>query len=118
MIAAFGKALQATRKRRGLSQEQLATTTGLHRTHISLLERGLREPSLDTLVKLCRAIEVSPAEAITWYVPGPRALTHEATVAATHADEPPGGASVRLLVPVDGPLSSKREARHTGKGGR
>lgn len=82
MIAAFGEALRSTRKRRNLSQEQLATAMGLHRTHISLLERGLREPSLDMLLELCRALEVSPAEAILWHLPGPRARQHEATAAA------------------------------------
>ena len=56
------------RRRRELSQEELADAAGLHRTHISLIERGLREPSLDTLVKLCRGLGVSPAEALMWHV--------------------------------------------------
>ncbi|MGD1055867.1 MAG: helix-turn-helix transcriptional regulator [Solirubrobacteraceae bacterium] len=69
MSDGFGKSLQAARKQRDLSQDQLAMAAGLHRTHISLLERGRREPSLDTLVRLCRALQMSPAEAITWHVP-------------------------------------------------
>jgi transcriptional regulator with XRE-family HTH domain len=47
--------------------------TGLHRTHVSLIERGLREPTLDTLVKLCRGLGVTPAQAILWHQPGARA---------------------------------------------
>jgi transcriptional regulator with XRE-family HTH domain len=82
MMSAFGEAIRSTRKRRNLSQQDLATETGLHRKHISLLERGLREPSVDTLVTLCRALEVSPAEAILWHLPGPRARRHEADAAA------------------------------------
>jgi transcriptional regulator with XRE-family HTH domain len=82
MMAAFGEALQSTRRRRGLSQQDLAAAAGLHRTHISLLEQGLLEPSLDTLVNLCRALEVLPAEAIMWHVPGPRARRHEANAEA------------------------------------
>ena len=68
MTPTFGEAVRAMRRRRGLSQEELADAAGLHRTHISLIERGLREPSLDTLVKLCRGLGVSPAEALMWYV--------------------------------------------------
>jgi transcriptional regulator with XRE-family HTH domain len=49
-----------------MSQDDLADATGLHRTYISMLERDLREPTLDTLVKLCRGLGVAPEEAILW----------------------------------------------------
>lgn len=59
----FGLNLRAQRDRAGLSQEELADTCDLDRTEISLLERGLRFPRLDTLVKLARALELdSPGE--------------------------------------------------------
>jgi transcriptional regulator with XRE-family HTH domain len=66
--ASFGEALRAARRRRLLSQEELADTIGLHRTYISMIERDRLEPRLDTLVKLCRGLGISPAEAISWYV--------------------------------------------------
>lgn len=68
MTPTFGEAVRATRRRREQSQEELADAAGLHRTHISLIERGLREPSLETLVKLCRGLSVSPREALMWHV--------------------------------------------------
>lgn len=68
MTPTFGETVRMTRRRRRLSQEKLADEAGLHRTHISLIERGLREPSLETLVKLCRALGVSPGEALMWHV--------------------------------------------------
>jgi transcriptional regulator with XRE-family HTH domain len=68
MTPTFGEAVRMTRRRRQLSQDALANAAGLHRTHISLIERGLREPSLETLVKLCRALGVSPGEALMWHV--------------------------------------------------
>jgi len=40
----------------GLSQEALADEAGLHRTSISLLERGLRMPSILVVQKLARAL--------------------------------------------------------------
>jgi len=57
--AAFGAALRTVRERQGLSQFELAVAAGLHRTHISLLERGLREPRFETVVKLSHALEIS-----------------------------------------------------------
>jgi transcriptional regulator with XRE-family HTH domain len=70
MKADFGLALRNARKQRNMSQDQFAEATGLHRTHISLIERGLREPNLQTLVKLSRGLGVSPSEMIQWYSTG------------------------------------------------
>jgi transcriptional regulator with XRE-family HTH domain len=55
----FGRNLQRYRRRAGLSQERLGYLTVLHRTEISLLERGRREPRLGTIVRLASALEVS-----------------------------------------------------------
>jgi len=62
--AAFGRVLRSYRERAGLSQEELAELTDLHRTYISLLERGLNSPSLRTLVGLSRALGVTLTEMI------------------------------------------------------
>lgn len=58
----FGQNLVRARKRAGLSQEELAHHSALHRTEIGLLERGGRVPRIDTLVKLAGALSVSPLE--------------------------------------------------------
>lgn len=42
-----------------MSQYALAKVTDLDRTYISLLERGLRSPSLDTMLALARGLNVS-----------------------------------------------------------
>ena len=57
----FAANLRRHRTRAGLSQERLARECGLHRTEISLLERGGREPRLSTIVRLARALGVRPA---------------------------------------------------------
>lgn len=61
----FGENLILLRGRVDLSQEQTAERAGLHKTEISLLERGLRLPRLDTIVRLAGAIEVEPCELLT-----------------------------------------------------
>lgn len=45
-----------------MSQEALADAAKLHRTHISLIERGQRSVRLETIERLARALGVQPAE--------------------------------------------------------
>jgi transcriptional regulator with XRE-family HTH domain len=56
--------LMAARKKKGLSYQALAEAAGIHRTAISLLERGQRSPSLTMCLKLARALEVDLADLI------------------------------------------------------
>jgi transcriptional regulator with XRE-family HTH domain len=63
----FGRRLQLERCERGFTQAGLAKAAGLHRTEISLLERNLRDPLLETLVRLSRALgDVTPGELVEW----------------------------------------------------
>ncbi len=58
----FAINLRKARRRRGISQEALASLCDLHRTEISLLERGGREPRLGTIIKLASALDTAPEE--------------------------------------------------------
>lgn len=58
----FAANLRRLRLKRGLSQEALGAEADLHRTEISLLERGGREPRLSTLVRLSRALGTTISE--------------------------------------------------------
>lgn len=60
----FGQVLRKARNDVGLSQEKLALQVGLDRTYISLLERGLRQPSLTTIFRLCEALEIDSVELV------------------------------------------------------
>jgi two-component system response regulator len=59
--ACFGSAVKSRRTRLGFSQEELAWRSGLHRTYVADIERGARNPSLESIQKLARALEVSLA---------------------------------------------------------
>lgn len=66
----FAFNLFKARRQAGLTQEELAKRTGLHRTEIGLLEHCRRLPRLDTFVKLCGALEVEPdqlLEGVDWH---------------------------------------------------
>lgn len=56
---AFGNTLQKLRHEKMWSQEYLGFEASLSRAFISLLERGMRSPTLDTIMALCEALEVS-----------------------------------------------------------
>ena len=58
----FAENLILLRRRSDLSQQKAAERSGLHQTEVSLLERGLRLPRLDTIVKLSGAVEAEPCE--------------------------------------------------------
>ncbi len=58
----FGNNLRALRLKRKISQEHLAESADLHKNMVGLLERGLRNPSLVTIVKLAKALKVEPAK--------------------------------------------------------
>lgn len=57
--ALLGMAIKTERCVLGISQEKLAERAGLHRTYISDLERGARNPSIASIEKLARALKLS-----------------------------------------------------------
>ncbi|MGP9833375.1 helix-turn-helix domain-containing protein [Marinobacter sp. NSM] len=64
IVKKFGARLQKIRKNRGLSQEQLAEISGLHRTYISSLERGARNPTLTTIFVIACALDMTVSSLI------------------------------------------------------
>lgn len=55
----LGNAIKEQRYALGISQEELASRAGLHRTYVSEVERGERNPSIVSIEKLAQALEVS-----------------------------------------------------------
>ena len=65
----LAKNLREHRKKKGISQEDLAEVSGLHRTYIGSVERSERNVTLSTLHSLAAALKVSPNELlIEWEV--------------------------------------------------
>lgn len=57
-----GKNVQRLRKAKGWSQEELAFECGLHRTYISGVERGIRNPTVTVLERISVAMEIEISE--------------------------------------------------------
>ncbi|MCY3979473.1 MAG: helix-turn-helix transcriptional regulator [Chloroflexi bacterium] len=55
----FGEVVRKRRRDLGLSQEDLGFRSGLHRTYISEIERGLKSPSLRAVYAIAKALKVS-----------------------------------------------------------
>ena len=62
LLTAFGKFIKQKRNELGLSQEELATRSGLHRTYISDVERGIRNLTLGAAWFLARGLSMSLAD--------------------------------------------------------
>ncbi len=78
LLRAFGAKLRAQREHQDLSQEMLAEIANIHRTQLSALELGRREPGLTMLLILAHALGVRPGALLEGlFVPGQRkAPTH------------------------------------------
>lgn len=58
----FGRNLRAYRLERKFSQEKLAEASGLHRTYISSLESGARNPTITVVAQLACALDITASD--------------------------------------------------------
>lgn len=59
---AFGKKIVELRKKKGLTQEELAGLINVDRSYIGFLERGEKNATLDKIGKISKALSVTPME--------------------------------------------------------
>lgn len=62
----LGANVRALRVKRRLTQEQLADLCDLHRTYVGAIERGDRNVSLKNIVIIAQALNVAPAELLSY----------------------------------------------------
>lgn len=62
VLLQLGKRIRALREQRGISQEALADLADIHRNYISQVEGGKRNLSFFNVVKIARALKVTPSK--------------------------------------------------------
>ena len=63
----FGILIRDLRKNKSISQEKLAEKTNLDRTFISLIETGKRVPTLTSICKLAKGLDIKASELLKLY---------------------------------------------------
>ncbi|MEO0487639.1 MAG: helix-turn-helix transcriptional regulator [Pseudomonadota bacterium] len=63
-VRRFGQRVRFIREQKGLSQEELAARAKVHRTYIGMIERGEKNATIVTIVKLSLALEVKAIELV------------------------------------------------------
>lgn len=59
-----GKVIADFRKQKDVSQEVLSGLADIGRSHLSAIERGERKPTLETLYRICMALDVKMSDVI------------------------------------------------------
>lgn len=59
-----GKVIKKFRNNKGISQEVLSGLADIGRSHLSAIERGERKPTLETLYKICCALQIKMSDVI------------------------------------------------------
>ncbi|MDP1989478.1 MAG: helix-turn-helix transcriptional regulator [Syntrophales bacterium] len=65
----IGDRIRQLRKEKGLSQEKLGYESELHYTHIGSIERGEKNWSIDTLIKVAKGLNVEVADLFNFPIP-------------------------------------------------
>ena len=86
----FGPSLKHCRERVGISQEELGFRADLHRTEVGMLERGIRLPRSDTLVKLAGSLGLPPGYLLAGILWTPRSAEGGGSTSGVE-DEPDKG---------------------------
>jgi transcriptional regulator with XRE-family HTH domain len=58
----LGRNVRQAREAQGWSQEYFAHEAGIHRTYVSDIERGARNPTISVVDKLAKALGIKPAD--------------------------------------------------------
>jgi transcriptional regulator with XRE-family HTH domain len=59
ILLKFGNKVRERRLKLGLSQEELASRAGVHRTYIGMIERAEKNITLENIEKIAKALEIS-----------------------------------------------------------
>ena len=112
--ARIGARLRAARADQGLTLTDVSASTGISASTISRVESGGRQPNLDLLIPLARALELSLDELVSDEVPDPRVPARrsraDGRVIYSLSKETSPNQTVRMVIPAVPPGSPPAEA--------
>lgn len=73
---AVGVVICRYRKERGMTQELLSGLAGIARSHLSMIEKGTKQPNFETIWRIADALEIRPSELVAEIEAEVRLLTH------------------------------------------
>ena len=59
ILVKFGNKVREQRTALGLSQEELASRAGVHRTYVGMIERAEKNITLENIQKIAKALEIA-----------------------------------------------------------
>jgi transcriptional regulator with XRE-family HTH domain len=62
----FGEKVREERHKLGLSQEELASRAGVHRTYIGIIERAEKNITLENIEKVAKALKINISDLLTF----------------------------------------------------
>lgn len=62
----FGEKVREERRKLGLSQEELASRAGVHRTYIGMIERAEKNITLENIEKVAKALKINISDLLTF----------------------------------------------------
>lgn len=62
VLTKFGQKVRGERTKLALSQEELASRAGVHRTYIGMIERGEKNITLENIEKIAKALKINIAD--------------------------------------------------------
>lgn len=65
-LVKFGEKVREERLKQGLSQEELASKAGVHRTYIGMIERAEKNITLENIEKVAKALKLNINELLTF----------------------------------------------------
>ena len=66
ILEKFGKKVREERLKQNLSQEELASRAGVHRTYIGMIERAEKNITLENIEKIAKALKVNINKLLTF----------------------------------------------------
>lgn len=62
ILQRFGQQVRTLRQRKAMSQEELAARAGVHRTYIGMIERGEKNVTIISMMKIATALDIEISE--------------------------------------------------------